>query len=376
MYKRQLYDLSGKLIRQVTNGRWEVISVKGFDATGRTLFYESTEQSPITKNLYSIDMRNLRRKKLTVADGVHTTLLSQNTQYMLDTWSSTVNPRTVQLTDLRTGRSKTILQAKNPLQDYALGELSIFIIKNSTGTDLYCRMYKPVGFDSTKKYPVIVYWYGGPHAQMIQNSWNGGSGDYWFQSMAQRGFLVFSLDTRGSQNRGAAFEQVIHRRTGQPQMEDMMDALKFLKSRPYVDDSNMGLFGWSYGGFMTTNFLLHHPGEFKAGVAGGPVMDWRMYEIMYGERYMDTPQENPEGYAATNLIKKAGMLKDRLLIIHGMQDPVVVLQHAVNFVKNAVDNNVQVDLMMYPGHQHNVSGADRAHLFQKITDYFMLHLKK
>jgi dipeptidyl-peptidase-4 len=186
---------------------------------------------------------------------------------------------------------------------------------------------------------------------------------------------VFTIDTRGSASRGKAFEQSIHRITGDPQMEDMMAAVDYLKKQPYVDAEKMGLFGWSYGGFMTTNFLLNHPGIFKAGVAGGPVMNWRMYEIMYGERYMDTPQENPEGYKKTNLTLQAGKLKDKLLIIHGMQDPVVLQQHSVNFIKNAVDNGIQVDYMLYPGHEHNVLGKDRAHLYQKVTDYFNLYLK-
>lgn len=268
-----------------------------------------------------------------------------------------------------------LFEAPDPLHDYARGAMRVFTIKAKDNTDLYCRMYTPVGFDSTKKYPVIVYWYGGPHAQMIVNSYNGGASDYWFQYLAARGFVVFTVDTRGSDNRGKAFEQSIFRRAGEPQNEDMLSAVDFLKSQSYVDASRMGLFGWSYGGFMTTSFLLHHPGIFKAGVAGGPVMDWRMYEIMYGERYMDRPQENAEGYARTNLVKKAGQLKDKLLLIHGMQDPVVVQQHSVNFVKAAVDAGVQVDYMIYPGHAHNVGGRDRAHLYQKVTDYFMQWLK-
>jgi dipeptidyl-peptidase-4 len=256
-----------------------------------------------------------------------------------------------------------------------LGKLNIFTIKNTLGDDLYCRLFKPVNFDSTKKYPVIVYWYGGPHAQMILNAWNGGAGDYWFQYMAERGYVVFTLDPRGSDNRGKTFEQAIFRHAGEPQMEDMMSGVHYLNELPYVDKDRMGLFGWSYGGFMTTDFVLNHPGIFKAAVAGGPVMNWQYYEIMYGERYMDKPQENPDGYEATNLIKKAGNLKDKLLLIHGLQDPVVVQQNSVDFVKACVDKGVQVDYMIYPGHEHNVLGKDRVHLYQKITDYFMQNLK-
>jgi len=239
---------------------------------------------------------------------------------------------------------------------------------------LYCRLFKPVNFDSTKKYPVVVYWYGGPHAQMILNGWNGGAGDYWFQYMAERGYVVFTLDTRGSSNRGKVFEQSIHRQAGTLQMQDLMSGVSYLNNLTYVDKSNMGLFGWSYGGFLTTDFMLTHPGIFKAAVAGGPVIDWKFYEIMYTERYMDRPQENPEGYAATDLTKKIGNLKGKLLLIHGMQDNVVLMQHSVNLVKAAVDKGVQVDYMIYPGHEHNVLGKDRAHLYQKVTDYFNQNL--
>jgi dipeptidyl-peptidase-4 len=253
--------------------------------------------------------------------------------------------------------------------------MRLFTIRNKSNDDIYCRLFRPAGFDSTKKYPVIVYWYGGPHVQMISNAWNGGASDYWFQYMAERGFIVLSIDPRGSDNRGKEFEQAVFRRQGDPQMEDLMSCLNYLQTFSYIDQSRMGLFGWSYGGFMTIDFMLNHPGIFKVAVAGGPVTDWRYYEIMYGERYMDTPQENPEGYAATNLITKVNHLKGKLLLIHGLQDPVVVQQNSVRFVRAAIDKNVQVDYMIYPGHEHNVLGKDRAHLYQKVTDYFIDGLK-
>jgi dipeptidyl-peptidase-4 len=294
--------------------------------------------------------------------------------WLIDSYSNTENPRTILLTDLSNGQSKKILQATNPLIDYALGDLKIFTIKNIQGNDIYARLYKPVNFDSSKKYPVIVYWYGGPHAQLILNNWNAGSGDYWFQYLAERGYIVFTIDPRGSDNRGKAFEQSMFRKLGDVQMEDLMSGVDFLKSLSYTDASRMGLFGWSFGGFATTDFMLHHPGVFKAAVAGGPVMNWQFYEIMYTERYMDTPQENPEGYVATDLTKQTDQLKGKLLLIHGLQDPVVVQQHSVNFVRACIDKNIQVDYMIYPGHEHNVIGKDRAHLYQKVTDYFQEHL--
>ena len=370
-----LYDTSGNLLKQLTKGQWELTEVKGFDDKGDNLFYVATEESPITKNLYQYNFKSGKSKRITQVFQLHNTQVSTDGKYALDNFSSPDNPRTIQLIETITGKAKTLLQAANPLKGYALGKLSIFKLKNDHGDDLFCRMFRPVDFDSTKKYPVIVYWYGGPHAQMVLNAWNGGAGDYWFQYMAERGYIVFTLDPRGSDNRGKVFEQAIFRHAGDPQMEDMQVGVNYLEGLPYVDKGHMGLFGWSYGGFMTTDFVLNHPGVFKASVAGGPVMNWQYYEVMYGERYMDTPQENPLGYDATNLIKKAGNLKDKLLLIHGLQDPVVVQQNSVDFVKACVDKGVQVDYMIYPGHEHNVQGKDRVHLYQKVTDYLNQYLK-
>ncbi|MEO6668444.1 MAG: DPP IV N-terminal domain-containing protein [Ferruginibacter sp.] len=370
-----LYNADGSLLRQLTAGQWEVLEVKGFDESGENLFYTSTEESPISKNLYVVNLKTAKTKEITEGKQVHSALVSTSGKYAIDNFSSPQNARTVQVVDVKSGKAKILLQSKNPLADYSLGKMDIFTIKNNEGTDLYCRSFKPVNFDETKKYPVIVYWYGGPHSQLVLNGWNGGAGDYWFQYMAERGYVVFTLDPRGSSNRGLAFEQAMFRRAGDAQMEDLMAAVNYLNNLSYTDKNNMGLFGWSYGGFMTTDFMLNHPGVFKAAVAGGPVMDWRYYEIMYTERYMDTPEENPDGFASTNLIKQVGKLKGKLLLIHGLQDPVVLQQHSVMFVRAAIDKGVQVDYMIYPGHEHNVLGKDRAHLYQKVTDYFMQNLK-
>jgi dipeptidyl-peptidase-4 len=373
-----LYDINGKLVRQLTKGNWEVLEIKGFDSKGENLYFMSTVLSAVNKNLCSVNLKTGKMTVLTTQPGVHMAQVSADGSTLLDVFSTIDNPRTIQVAVLKKptkNPAKNLLQAANPLKDYNSGSLSLFTIKNQHGDSLFCRQFNPVDFSPAKKYPVIVYWYGGPHAQMILNSWNGGAGDYWFRYMAQQGYVVFTVDTRGSDNRGKAFEQSIFRRLGEAQMEDLDAGVNYLKGLSYVDKDRMGLFGWSFGGFLTTDYLLHRPGVFKAAVAGGPVMDWSLYEIMYGERYMDTPQENPEGYAATNLVKQAGQLKDKLLLIHGQQDPVVVQQHSVNFVKACVDKGVQVDYMIYPGHEHNVIGKDRVHLYQKVTDYLTGHLR-
>lgn len=370
-----LYSLNGVLLKQLTKGNWEVVDVKGFDSTGERLFYSSTEESPITRNLYEVNLRTGISRRITQGSMAHGTQVSTDGNFVLDNYSSIDVPRTIQLVDVKAAKTKLLFNASNPLAAYSLGKLNIFTINNRNGTPLYCRIYKPVNFDSTKKYPVIVYWYGGSHVQIIGNLWNANAADYWFQYMAERGYICFSLDTRGSDNRGKSFEQSMFRRLGDVQMEDMMSGVGYLRSLPYVDEKNMGLFGWSFGGFNTVDFMLHYPDVFKAAVAGGPVTDWSYYEIMYTERYMDTPQENPEGYAATDLTRQVDKLKGKLLLIHGLQDPVVVQQHSVRFVRAAIDKNIQVDYMIYPGHEHNVRGKGRAHLYQKVTDYFMQNLK-
>lgn len=268
---------------------------------------------------------------------------------------------------------KRIYEAVDPLKDYNIGTIELDTLVSEDGHALYTRLIKPYNFDPAKKYPVIVYVYGGPHAQMITDSWTAGAGIY-LHYLSQEGFLVFTLDNRGSADRGEAFEQVIHRQCGQAEVRDQMVGIEYLKTLPYVDTERIGSDGWSYGGFMSTNLKIYHPETFKVSVAGGPVMDWKYYEIMYGERYMNTPEENPEGYELTSLVNKTDRLEGKLLIIHCTTDPVVVWQHSLSFIENCIHNGKQVDYFVYPGHDHNVYGPDRAHLIVKITEYFKNNL--
>jgi len=250
----------------------------------------------------------------------------------------------------------------------------MFTLKSNANDDLYCRLIKPIDFDSTKKYPVIVYVYGGPHAQLITDSWLGGAGLF-LNYLAEQGYVVFTLDNRGTANRGRDFEQAIHRNLGVYEAEDQMVGVNYLKLLPFVDSSRIGVDGWSYGGFMTINLMLENPGVFKVGVAGGPVIDWNYYEVMYGERYMDMPQENPEGYKNSNLLNKIDNLEGKLLIIHGTNDPTVVWQNSLQFLKHAIDKDKDIDYFVYPGHGHNMRGMNRAHLYKKITSFFNDYLK-
>jgi dipeptidyl-peptidase-4 len=233
-------------------------------------------------------------------------------------------------------------------------------------------MFFPPQFDSTQKYPVLVYLYGGPRVQMVTNSWLGGT-DMWLYYMAQQGYIVFTLDNRGSAYRGIDFEQATFRKLGTVEREDQQEGVSFLKKQRYVNSSRMGIFGWSFGGFMSIG-MMTRTNEFKAGVAGGPVIDWNLYEIMYTERYMDKPQQNPEGYKDADLTNYVKNLKGKLMLIHGTDDDVVLWQHSLTYLKKCVDEGVQVDYFVYPEHKHNVLGKDRVHLMQKVTDYFKQNL--
>ncbi|HRG52557.1 MAG TPA: DPP IV N-terminal domain-containing protein [Bacteroidia bacterium] len=378
-----LYNLKGEY-KQLTKGKWVVTAVSGFDEKGTKVFYTSTAEGPITRNLYSVDLKKTKVTRITSGEGTHSPWysekdksipwLSDNGKYVLDNFQSTTVAREIAIYSTKGKKVNTLLTAENPLKDYKLGDLSIFKLKSERGDDLFCRMYKPTNFDSTKKYPVIVWQYNGPNVQLINNSWNGGGADLWFQYMAERGFILFTLDGRGTANRGLAFEQATFRHLGTEELKDQLVGVSYLKKLKFVDTLRMGIYGWSYGGFMTVSMMTRYPGIFKAAVAGGPVIDWSYYEIMYTERYMDTPQENPTGYKESNLLQYADKLQGKLMIIHGTADDVVVWQHSLMFLKTCVDKGKQVDYFVYPGHYHNVLGKDREHLFQKITDYFMQNL--
>src|SRR6478735_460212 len=368
-----LYDVNGNMIRQVTKGNWMVTEVLGFDKSGRVL-YSSTAESPLERHFYAANVNSGEIQRLSQGSGTHTPSLSSNGNYIIDNYSSSVVPRTIRILDNAGKVKNTLLVAQNPLKDYALGETKIFPIKAEDGTDLYCRMITPPNFDPNKKYPAVVYIYGGPHAQLVTESWLGG-GNLWMQLMAEKGYVMFTIDTRGSGNRGQAFEQATFRNLGTQEIKDVVTGANWLKSQPFVDANRVGVHGWSFGGFMTTSLMTRTPDVFKVGVAGGPVIDWNMYEIMNTERYMDTPQENPEGYKTASLYQYIPNLKGRLLMIHGTVDDVVVWQHSISYVKKAVDEGKQIDYFMYPGHPHNVLGKDRVHLMNKVTQYFDDFLK-
>ncbi len=370
-----LYDTSGKLIKQLTSGNYILTEFIGFDAKEENFYVTSTMASPLENNLYKYSIKDGKSLRITQDKGTHNVVCSPDFSYIIDNYSNTSVPRKINLVGNNAKIIREVLVAKNPLKDYKLGELVMGKVLAEDGkTDLYYRMIKPADFDPTKKYPVIVYVYGGPHAQLVTESWTGGARLYDYY-MAQKGYIMFTLDNRGSENRGLEFENAIHRQCGKEEMKDQMKGIEYLKSLPFVDQEKIGVEGWSYGGFMTISLMVNHPEIFKVGCAGGPVIDWKYYEVMYGERYMDTPQENPEGYANSSLLDKAQNLKGRLLVVHGGIDNTVVWQNSQQFLKSCIEKGVLLDYFVYPTHEHNVQGKERLHLMKKISQYFDDFLK-
>lgn len=362
-----LYDLTGNLTAQ-TNANFELLSILGMSDDKKTIFFEGTGTNATERHLYSAPTSTLKLTALTNEAGTHACKVSLTGKFFIDQFSSLTVPNRVSIAPCGKGMPTVLLKAEDKLKNYKIGTTEIFTINANNGTPLYCRLIKPSNFDPEKQYPVVVYVYNGPHVQLITNSYLGGS-SLWMNYLAEQGYLVFTVDGQGSAHRGKEFEQVIHRQLGTQEMADQLAGVEWLKKQSYVDPKRMAVHGWSFGGFMTTSLMLRAPGTFKVGVAGGPVIDWRLYEVMYTERYMDTPQENAEGFDTNNCTKQVDKLQGKLLMIHGADDNVVVLQHNMRFLKACVDKKVPVDFFVYPGHEHNVRGKDRVHLMNKIISY-------
>ena len=367
-----LYDTTGKLIRQLTEGKWLVSDILGFNEKKKEVLFSANDATG--RNNFSVNIRTGERSlpfsMYTTTEGVHNAIASNSGRYVIDNYSTPTLPRKIDIIDTQTGKSVNLLTAANPFLGFKMPVIETGTIKAADGvTDIYYRLIKPADMDPNKKYPAIVYVYGGPHAQMVTGGWQNGARG-WDIYMANKGYIMFTIDNRGSSNRGLEFENVTFRHLGIEEGKDQVKGVEYLQSLPYVDGNRIGVHGWSFGGHMTTALLLRYPEIFKVGVAGGPVIDWAYYEIMYGERYMDTPQSNPEGYEQCNLKNLAGNLKGHLLIIHDDHDDTCVPQHTLSFMKACIDARTYPDLFIYPGHKHNVMGRDRIHLHEKITRYF------
>ena len=361
------YDFTGKLIKKLTANQFvlkDIIEVKN---NGKLIYFTATGVSPLNTLVYSVDLAG-KQTLITRTEGTHEFALTTDGKYFYDAYSNRTTPHKAEIFTTNGKKAKFLINSTEKLADYTIGTAEIKTLTGKDGSTLYTRLIKPSNFDPSKKYPVFVYVYGGPHAQLITNSWLDGA-NLWMYWMAEQGYLVFTLDGRGSAERGFAFESQIHRQLGTVEMEDQMTGVEYLKSLPYVDANRLAVHGWSFGGFMTTSLMLRQPGVFQVGVAGGPVTDWKYYEIMYGERYMDRPEENEKGYEQACLMTHAGNLKGDLLLIHGTIDDVVVMQHNEALVKKFVELGIQMDFFPYPMHKHNVMGKDRVHLMEKVLTY-------
>lgn len=359
------YDFNGTLIKQLTQHDFVVTDLVGFK--NGMIYYMATGVNPTESHLFACDL-NGNTRKITNEAGTHNVSFSTDGKYMHDQFSSITVPNKEMIASSNGKVKDVLIQSEDKLIDYVIGQMEIGTITAKDGSTLYTRMIKPSHFDPTKKYPVLIYVYGGPHAQMITNSWLGGA-SLWMHWMAEQGYLIYTVDNRGSANRGFAFESQIHRRLGTVELEDQLSGVAYLKSLPYVDADRLAVHGWSFGGFMTGTMMLKAADTFKVGVAGGPVTDWKYYEIMYGERYMDTPEQNPKGYEESSLLTHADKLKGKFLLIHGTADDVVVMQHNYALIKRFVELGKQVEFFPYPMHKHNVSGKDRVHLMEKVLQY-------
>ena len=370
-----LYNIKGEQVKQITKGQWVVLDVLGFNQKTKSIVFAANKEHPLHRRLYSVNVTSGQIKALESTDGVHRGVLSPSGNYLIDRFTTPTSPRCIDIVDVNKQKSVRLLTADDPWADYQQPIFECGSIKAADGvTDLYYRMVKPHDFDPAKKYPTVVYVYGGPHAHNVDASWHWASRS-WETYMAQKGYIVFILDNRGSENRGRDFEQATFRQLGQVEMKDQMKGVDYLRTLPYVDMNRLGVHGWSYGGFMTISLMTNYPDVFKVGVAGGPVIDWKFYEVMYGERYMDTPQQNPEGYEKCSLIPQAKNLKGKLQIITGYNDRTVVPQHCLSFLDACIKAGTQPDFFAYPGEEHNMRGHASVHLHERITQYFEDYLK-
>lgn len=367
-----LYNSAGVEIKQLTKGDFVIIEALGLDAKEEELYFMTNKERPVDRYLYSVNLKNGQLTQHTLPAGTHEVTLSDSKKYYFDVYSELHTPTTVSVISTDRKTNKLLKRNDNPYAAFDLGRDTIFSLKGVSGDDLWCEMILPPDFDSTKKYPVLLYVYGGPHLALIHNKFmNGGLFQY---HISQKGFIVFMLDNRGTPYRGAAFEKCIHRQLGVCESEDQLTGLRYLRTLPFVDSTRVAVDGWSFGGFMTLTLLTEHPELFKVGTCGGPVVNWAWYEVMYGERYMDTPQENPEGYDKTNILHKIKNLQCPLMVMHGMQDPTVVQKNSLELLHQAVEDDVLIDYLPYTNHEHNVRGRDRVQMWHKIEKYIEDHI--
>ncbi len=380
------YSRGGQLLAQIATNDIIVDEFLGQSKDGDRLYFAGIPKNSIDRHLYEVILDGNNKGKnrddesaritkkgfpviqLTKEPGYHRAKLSPSGDFLIDSYSSIDQPYTVQLINTRTRKSEALLESDDPFKEVALRKPEIGNITLTTGEKLFTRTIKPFDFDPSKKYPVLLYVYNGPNVQLIQNRWLGAA-PLWMYHFANKGYIVYTIDGRGSGNRGKDFEQATYRNLGKLEMQDQVTGLKKLMKEPYIDTSKIAVHGWSYGGFMTLSLAGNYPKLFDVAVAGGPVTDWSLYEVMYTERYMATPETNEAGFNRTSVLPLVPNFKSKVLVIHGADDDVVVPQHSLELLKTAVDHDIDIDFFMYPGHKHNVRGKDRVHLMKKVLNY-------
>jgi len=370
-----LFDLEGKQLAQLTKGEWEVTAVEAVDEAKGLVYFTATEKSPLERQLYRIAFDATGFTRLTKEAGTHAAVLAPNTAAFYDTFSNAAAPQRQDLYRADGSRITTINENKiAELGDYHLSPMEFLIVKSRDGAQLNASIIKPPDFNPQKRYPVLVYTYGGPHAQVVRNAW-GGANFLWHELMAQKGYIVFSVDNRGSAGRGHAFETPLHFRMGAQELSDQRDGVQYLKSLPYVDANRIGVWGWSYGGHMTLHLMFEASDDFKAGFAGGPVTDWRYYDSIYTERYLGLPQKNEKGYQDSSPVKYAAQLKGKLLIAHGTGDDNVHFANTLSVMNDLIEAGKYVEVLAFPGRGHGVSDpAARRVLMRRVTQFFLDNL--
>jgi dipeptidyl-peptidase-4 len=378
-----LYDLAGKQLAQLTHGDWEVSSLASVDEKHGQVYFTATKQSAIERHFYRVAIPAASAGaasepvQLTTGHGTHEANLAPDFTHFLDTYSNVAQPprQTLFRAD---GMSVKTLEENNvaELASYRLQPAEFFTVPGADGTPLDAMIIKPPNFDPARKYPVIVHLYGGPGAQEVRDAWQG-STYLWHQLMAEKGFVIFVLDNRGTTGRGHAFETPVYHHFGQAELADQLAGVNWLTRQTYVDRARIGIWGWSYGGYMTCVAMLRAPGVFKAGFAGAPVTDWRQYDTIYTERYMGTPQDNPDGYRDSSPVNFAAALEGRLLIAHATGDDNVHFANTVELAEKFVDAEKYAEYQIYAGRGHGISDVPaRVHIFNRVTQFFVENLAK
>jgi dipeptidyl-peptidase 4 len=373
-----LFDKTGKLKNQVTKGNWEVTAYYGLDEKTNTVFYQSVENGSINRDVYKIGLDGKNKVRLSQKTGTNKGTFSPNFENYINTFSSATQPTTFTLNEAKSGKEIQIIEDNKALatklKGYDLPNKEFFVLKTEKGNELNAWMIKPKNFDASKKYPVFMYQYSGPGSQQVNNEWTD-TNDLWFYMLAQQGYVIACVDGRGTGFRGADFKKLTQKELGKYELEDQIDAAKVIGNYPYVDKTRIGIFGWSFGGYMSSNCLFRGGDIFKMAIAVAPVTNWRFYDTIYTERYMQTPQENASGYDNNSPINYVNKLKGKFLLIHGSGDDNVHIQNSMQMMEALIQNNKQFDSQIYPDNDHGIRGGmTRIQLYNKMTNFIKNNL--